>query len=87
MDVGTLGRDEGSLSEFLCTDRLRGRSLIQVGKNCNIRISGRSAHRSCIGVVEACGSRTITNLEGLWRYKALNLIVLYDRSSLGYDFV
>lgn len=50
-------------------------------------LGGRRVLGSSIGAVEACGSRTITNLESFWRYKALNLMVLYDRSSLGLDFV
>ena len=48
-------------------------------------LEGIGALVSCIGVVEDCGSKIITNLESFWRYKALNLMALYDRSSLGHD--
>ena len=50
-------------------------------------LEGRRALGSCIGVARACGSRNITNLESFRRYKTLNLMTVYDRSSLGHDFL
>ena len=40
MDMGARGRDEGALSGIIRSNELQGRSLIQVGENCNICISG-----------------------------------------------